>query len=76
MTNPIENTSLNPLLNDIRSWADHFSYISFNLVQRRCDQVLDKLAKDAHNYSVTFTTHFYPPRFLWRYLFNDFVNTF
>lgn len=54
--NRIENASMNPLLIDILSWADYFSFISFTTVLRQCNQVADKLTKNAQNLIVTSCT--------------------
>lgn len=69
-----KHTAMENLLVDIRSWADHFTNISFTVVPRDCNQVADKLAKLAQHQQLVTQTNFYPPLCLKICLFKDYVN--
>lgn len=53
--------SMEHLITDIRSWADRFTEISFLLTPRDSNRIADRLAKSAHDQTVTSQTFLYPP---------------
>lgn len=66
--------TIDPILVDIRSWADRFNKLSFSLDPRQDNQAADILAKFANSQSITSSIYIHPPRMLRRFLIQDYVN--